>query len=100
MVGVANEKYLSFVDLRNPANTRRFNLKKDIRTVAALNDFSLFYGCMDGEVGVIDSRQDSVQSQWRNTTNHKMQIYDISKVGAEMISCDAGGQVVSWLPNQ
>ena len=57
LLGMANDKYLSFIDLRNNAQTLNFKINKDCRTLSIVNEFSAFYGCHDGEVGLIDRRK-------------------------------------------
>ena len=37
ILGLANERYVSFVDLRNNAQTQNIRINKDTRTITAIN---------------------------------------------------------------
>ena len=78
-VGVANQLYVTFVDLRNNAKTNNFKVNKEVRTVCKLNQHTLFYGCQDGEVGVFDRTMDKYL--WSTRSGHKHRVYSICRVG-------------------
>ncbi len=93
----ANEKWLSFVDYRNNAKSVNFDLTKTVARFSILNDNLIMYGCMDGELGVIDRRMPR-KSRWSTTATHKAPIYDICQMGDTIVTGDKGGQLASWQP--
>ena len=38
IIGLANERYVSFADLRNNAQTQNIRINKECRTITALNE--------------------------------------------------------------
>ena len=98
IIGLANERYVSFADLRNNAQTQNIRINKECRTITALNENTVLYGCEDGELGILDRRrlQDRI---WCNRTGHKTKIYDVCTVGSYLLSGDTTGQIISWAPH-
>ena len=65
IVASVNDKYISFVDVRTNGKTIDYNITKPARTLISLSQNSVFYGCMDGEVGVVDLRKNTERC-WRS----------------------------------
>ena len=97
ILGLVNEKYISFVDLRNNAQTKNIRINKECRTLTAVDEFGIFYGCGDGEVGMLD-RRNTQHKVWSNTSAHKEKIYDVCRMNSHLLSGDNSGQIVSWSP--
>ena len=98
LLGVANHHYLTFIDLRNNAQTLNFKINKECRTFSIVNEFSAFYGCGDGEVGLIDRRV-TEKRIWSNSEYHKgNRIYDVCRVGDIVLTADTAGTVAGWQP--
>jgi hypothetical protein len=80
LMGIANGGYVSFIDRRNNAKTQHFSMGKECRTLTGVNECTVFYGCGDGEVGLVDNRRVE-KKLWSTCIGHKSRIYDVCKIG-------------------
>ena len=65
--------------------------------MVAVSPTSAVYGSVDGEVGLIDRRNN--KCQWKNTVCHRDRIYDVCRMGQKIVTVDASGNIVSWAAN-
>lgn len=96
IVAVANTNYISFADPRTKKCDNGFRFKTEIRAIQPLNEQTVFYGAIDGEVGTLDSRMTSMPL-WSNRINHKQRIYDICKLGDMVLTGDKHGLIAGWM---
>ena len=59
----------------------------------------MFYGCGDGEVGLIDRRFVS-KTLWKTNTVHNSRIYDVCRIDNLVLTGDNVGQLASWMPSE
>jgi hypothetical protein len=67
-----------------------------LNTIELISDNHLFYGCRNGDIGLIDLRK--INSYIWSPANcpHKEKISDILKIGNDVITADAKGSIAQW----
>lgn len=96
MIGVAHSNHLSFVDPRGSACVTSCKLRNDLKALQPIGELYAFYGSVEGEVGLVDSRFLKTPV-WTNHSSHRMRIYDICRTGnSSVVTVDAKGTMVSW----
>jgi hypothetical protein len=66
-VYLAQKNYINHVDMRKSLNLK-FNVKIDVTALCCLNEYSLLYGTVLGEIALFDTRKR--MKVWSNTISH------------------------------
>jgi hypothetical protein len=96
MIAVTHSNQLSFVDPRVSVCVTSCKLRDELRALQPIGELYAFYGSVEGEVGLVDSRFLKTPV-WSNNSSHRMRIYDICRSGSNsVVTVDAKGTMVSW----
>jgi hypothetical protein len=94
-LAVANTFNVSFTDTRVPNLVANCLLNQETKALSLINEYTVCYGTVQGEIGLVDCRKPQTPL-WRDAGTHHSRIYDILKMGNRIVSGDQHGLLVGW----
>lgn len=96
LIAISYNNRIDYFDFRsNISIINTFKLSHNVKTMYALNENTICYGLMDGEIGMVSNKMNGGPI-WNQKGVHKNVIYDINRMNNVILSGDRNGLIVGW----
>ena len=86
---------VSFPDVREKSCNTGVRVGREVKSICVMGEDLVSYGCINGTIGLVDRRKMN-RPLWSNGSVHHSRVYDMCRLGGNMVSCDGKGVVASW----